>query len=649
MTGDAAIASPDSLPSPTGQTLPQLLARNAGLFGRRDAMREKSFGIWRSWTWADMLQEVGALARGLSELGVQRGDRVVLIGDNRPRLYWSMSALQVLGAVPVPLFPDIAPQELTARLTRVKARFAIVEGQEEVDNLLEATANGSRLAAILFDRPRGMRRYAEPTLHALDDIAARGDAAGRGTAWLEGEIAAGRKSDPAVILFTSGATGEPKPALLSHALLIGAGQALATQAGLSEREQVLAYLPMAWYADHVPSYVQAHIAGYCVSCPESGDTVLNDLREIGPTYFIAPSRLFEKIYREAVARLNDAGWFKRWLLIRFARHAPATRASLSDDPNAIAAAPVGGLLGEVLIRGPLRNALGLARLRAAYALGEALSPSADGFYRMIGADIRRCYGLVEAGGFVSAQVTGAASAGDLGPRLPGMEVKISESGELLLRPPAPFSGYDGEEITDIAEWFATGDAGRIDAAGNVNIVDRISAVGQLANATPFTPGVIEARLNAIPEIAAAMVLGRGRSYCAAILCLDAAALKALAETDGPERHGSGGEFDWLAPGSDLLQARLAELNSSLAGDDAQAVLQIRRFLVMPRDFSAAAGEVTRSRQLRRHVVEENLADLIEALYAETPGAVPWRGVAGHEEARGEGPDRLEIRDVPGVG
>lgn len=648
MTEDAHHASPGNLPSQSGETLPQLLARNAGLFGRRDAMREKSFGIWRSWTWAEMLQEVGALARGLSELGVKRGDRVVLIGDNRPRLYWSMSALQVLGAVPVPLFPDIAAAELAARLTRVKARFAIVEGQEEVDKLLEATENGSRLAAILFDRPRGMRRYGEPTLYALDDIVAEGGAAAAGTSWLEGEIAAGRKSDPAVILFTSGATGEPKPALLSHALLIGAGQALAAEAGLSEREQVLAYLPMAWYADHIPSYVQAHIAGYCVSCPESGDTVLNDLREIGPTYFIAPSRLFEKIYREAMARLNDAGWFKRWLLIRFARHAPPHGAAMPENPNAAPATPAGGLLGEVLIRGPLRNALGLARLRAVYALGEALSPSADGFYRMIGADIRRCYGIVEAGGFVSAQTVGAASAGDLGPPLPGMEVMISEGGELLLRAPAPFSGYDEEENPDIAEWFATGDAGLLDAAGNVNILDRISAVGQLENATPFTPGVIEARLIAVPEIAAAMVLGRGQSYCAAILCLEAAVLKALAETDGPERQG-GGEFGWLASGSDLLQARLTELNSSLAGDDAEAPFQIRRFLLMPRDFSAAAGEVTRSRQLRRHILEANFADLIEALYADAPGSVAWRAASGKEEERGEGPDRLEIRTVPEAG
>ena len=641
MTGNGQKAPPEYLPSSGGETFPQLLIRNATLFAGRDAMREKSFGIWRSWNWRELLQQVSALAHGLSQLGIQRGDRVVLIGDNRPRLYWSMSALQVLGAVPVPLFADISPPEMTARLARVKARFAIVEGQEEVDKLLAAMAGNSSLVAILYDKARGMRRYSESFLHALDDIQERGAAAAAPPAWIEGEIAAGRTDDPAIVLFTSGATGEPKPVLLSHELLIRSGHALATEAGLTERDQVLAYLPLAWYADHIPSFVQAHIAGYCVSCPESGDTVLNDLREIGPTYFIAPSRLFERVYRDAMARMADAGRLKRWLLVLFARHRALSGALPAESKRGVPATRPHGLLGEALIRGPLRNALGLSRMRTIYAVGDALSQSADQFYRMIGIDVRRCYTVLEAGGFVAVQAEGAASGDDLGPPLRGVEIQVNEAGELLIRGPALFLGYDGEDSSGAQQWFASGDAGSIDGSENIVISGRTSALGRLENGTSFAPEFIEARLRTVPEIAEAIVLGRGRVYCAAMLCLETSVMRALAEADGAERQAVG-DYSWLGPGYDLLQSRIEALNLLLAGDGAHAPLQIKRFLVMPREFSVAAGEVTRSRQLRRHKIKEKFAGLIEALYAEAPGFAAWHASAADEA----GPDRLEIRAVP---
>ncbi len=631
----------ESRPS-ASDTFPRLLLQNAASLPGRDAMREKSYGIWRRWNWAEMCEQVHVLAYGLSRLGIARGDRVALIGDNRPRLYWSIAALQALGAVPVPLFPDAYSPELAARLTQVKARFAIVEGQEEVDNLVEAMADNpglvGTLAGILYDRPRGMRRYTQPLLHALDDVMDQGAAAAlEQPSWLTAEIAAGRAEDAAIILFTSGATGEPKPVLLSHDLLIQAGGALAAQDRLSAREEVLAYMPMAWYADHIPSYVQSHITGYCVSCPESGETVLADLREVGPTYFIAPSRLFEKIQRDAMARMADAGWFKRWLFVRFSRQAPPVGAPLA---GAIPDAGTGGILGELLIRGPLRNALGLGRMRTVYTLGEALTQSAERFYRMIGIDIRRCYGVVEAGGFVAAQIDAAPSAEDLGPLLSGMEIKVAEDGELLIRGPAPFPAYDGSDNSDVEEWFASGDTGQLDGAGNLQFIGRTGEVGQLANGDPFSPGAPEARLKAVPEIGEAMVIGRGRAYCVALLCLEASAGRALAEAGTP-KSGGGGEFAWFGQAYDLLHDRLSVLNEALAGDTTSAALQIRRFLVLPREFSVAAGEITRSRQLRRHVIEEKFAALIEALYADTAGSVAWGGE--------DGPELLEIRAVAEAG
>ena len=417
-------------------TFPRLLLEHAATRPDAPALREKAFGLWQTLTWAQLAALVQDLALGLAAAGLKRGEHLVVIGENRPRLYASMLAAQALGAVPVPLYQDAVAAEFVFPLNNAEIAFAVVEDQEQVDKLLELRAQCPQLKRLWFDDPRGLRHYDEPGLASLDDLAAQGRAHGaERPERFAGDVAAGRAGDVASLFFTSGTTGNPKGVMHTHASLID--RALAGQRfdKLTDREEVLAYLPPAWVGQNIFSYAQWLAVGYVVNCPESASTVSIDLKEVGPTYYFAPPRVFEGLLTTVMIRMEDASAPKRWLFDRFMSLARRV------GPRRMDRQPVGLLdriayaLGDALIYGPLRNTLGFSRVRVAYTAGEAIGPDLFSFYRAIGINLKQLYGSTETAVFVCLQPDHEARADTVGVPIDGVEIKLSDSGELLVRSP----------------------------------------------------------------------------------------------------------------------------------------------------------------------------------------------------------------------
>jgi len=601
-------------------TFPKLLAHNAAARGARIAIREKDLGIWQSWSWAEAAAEVRALARGLETLGCGRGDTVAIVGDNRPRLYWTMAAAQALGAIPVPMYQDSVAGELQYVLDHAEARFAIAENQEQVDKLLEIKDRCPRLEAIVYDDPRGLRHYSEPFLHDYAAVTARGrEADAADPSAYDKAVAAGVPDDTAIMLYTSGTTGRPKGVVLSHRNMLVMAYNGCIQDGLSERDVILAYLPMAWVGDHMISYCQSYVAGYCVACPESADTVLNDLWEIGPSFFFAPPRIYENLITTVMIRMEDAGALKRKAFHAFMGLAQRVGSRiLGHEPVGLGDRLLYAL-GDLLVFGPLRNTLGMSRLRLAYTAGEAIGPDLFNFYRSIGLNLKQLYGMTEASVYITAQPDGDIRNDSVGKPSPEVELRVDEKGEVLFRSPGVFREYfKNPEATAESKtadgWVHTGDAGIIDDDGHLKIIDRANDVGRLNDGTLFAPKFIENKLKFFPNINEAIAFGDGRDQVAAIVCVDEAAMG-----DWAERHGVAyASYQDLAA-KDAVQAmvrdHVEQVNRDLAADRQLAGSQIRRFLVLHKAFDADDGELTRTRKIRRRFVTEKYRDLVEALYS----------------------------------
>ncbi|MBL8480903.1 MAG: AMP-binding protein, partial [Rhodocyclaceae bacterium] len=492
-TAEAVRASPSDELS----TFPKLLLHQARTRGDHVAMREKDRGIWQTWTWREVLAEVRALACGLAAQGLQRGTNLAIIGDNRPRLYWSFAAAQILGSVPVPLYQDAVAAEMRFVLDDAEIAHAIVEDQEQVDKLLEVAAEQPRLTHIYYDDPRGLRNYAQDCLMSFDRLQQLGrdyDAANPG--FFDACVAAVEANDVAVMLYTSGTTGKPKGVRQTHAALVAAGMGGAAFDKLGPHDDVLSYLPMAWMGDNLFSYAQAYCAGFTINCPESGDTVMTDMREIGPTYYFAPPRVFENMLTQVMIRMDDAGRVKRAMFHYFMSVAKRCGADILDRKPG-----VGGLdrllyaLGNVCVYAPLRNVLGLARVRVAYTAGAAIGPDLFRFYRSIGINLKQLYGSTETCAYVCMQPDGEIKMDSVGRPAPGVEVKIGPGGEVLVRSRAMFAEYYKRpdataEAMDADGFFRTGDAGFMDADGHLKILDRAKDVGKLADGSMFAPNFL---------------------------------------------------------------------------------------------------------------------------------------------------------------
>ncbi|MEO0999262.1 MAG: AMP-binding protein, partial [Pseudomonadota bacterium] len=517
-------------------SFPKLLSRNAASFGARPAYREKEYGIWQEWSWAEAAEEVRTFALGLLELGLAPGTHVAIIGRNRPQLYMSMIAVQSAGAIPVPLYQDAVAEEMAYVLEHCGAAFAICGDQEQVDKVLEIQDRLPELHQLIYLDPRGMRRYDHGHLHAYDDVRETGHSKLKELGpLLDERIAAAGADDTCVMLYTSGTTGRPKGVVLSNANIILTAEASAKFDRLSERDTILAYLPMAWVGDFIFSVGQAYWCGFCVNCPESAETMQMDLREIGPTYFFAPPRFFEGLLTNVMIRMEDAGPTKRWLFNRFMGVARRVGPAILDGKPVGAADRLAYRLGEILVYAPLKNALGLSQMRVGYTAGEAIGPEIFDFYRALGLNLKQLYGQTEASVFITQQPDGEVRADTVGVASPGVEIRIGENGEVYYRSPGVFREYyknaDSTASTKDAEgWVATGDAGFIEeATGHLRIIDRAKDVGKTASGDLFAPKYVENKLKFYPNILEAVVFGAGRPVCTAFLNLDLTAVGNWAE------------------------------------------------------------------------------------------------------------------------
>jgi len=643
----------DSASDSVLDTFPKLLLANAERYRDAHATREKEFGIWQSWTWHDLSEDVQDLASGLAGLGFERGDKIAIIGDNRPRLYAAMCAAQALGGVPVPMYQDAALNELAFVVEHAEVRFAIVEDQEQVDKLLEIKDGCPRLEVIVYIDPRGIKQYQQAFLHAYADVQASGHAArDKDPAFLGGEIAKGRGADTAIILYTSGTTGTPKGVVLSHEnVLVTAGNAVERD-GLRQDDEVLAYLPMAWVGDNIFSFGQSYVAGFCVNCPESSATVMSDLREVGPTYFFAPPAIYENLLTNVMIRMEDASRFKRNLFHRFLEVAKRVGARMLDGKPVSKKDRLLYALGEILIYGPLKNTLGFSRIRIAYTAGEAIGPDIFDFYRSLGINIKQLYGQTEAAVFVTMQPDGEIKPDTVGTPAPQVEIKIAEDGEVMYRGPGVFQFYyKNPEATAETKtedgWVHTGDAGFFDQDGHLKIIDRAKDVGKLNDGAIFSPKYIENKLKFFPQIKEAVVFGNQRDHVAAFINIDLDAVGNWAEKRNIP-YASYQELSERPEVIGLIQENLQKVNIDLAADSHLSGSQIRRFLVLPKELDADDGELTRTRKIRRSFVAERYGALIDALFSDKQQFSMEVQVVFEDGRTGTISADVELRDVPEV-
>lgn len=633
------------------RSVPALLARNASQYGASAAYREKEYGIWQSWTWAETANEIEALALGLLNLGVNEGDFIAIIGRNRPYLYWSMVAAQSVGAIPVPLYQDAVAEEMAYVLGHCGARFVIAGDQEQVDKVIEVQDDLHQFEHMIYLDPRGLRKYDHTKLHQFSHVQDQGRAAR--DEYIK-ELDARRTKlgydDTCVMLYTSGTTGRPKGVVLSNRNIIETAKASCEFDSLRVDDEVLAYLPMAWVGDFIFSIGQAYWSGFCVNCPESPETMYENLHEIAPTYFFAPPRYFEERITLLTIRMEDAGMLKKKIFSFFMEHGRTVGPKLLDGE------PVGFWdrllysVGNVLVYGPVRNRAGMSRVRLGYTAGEAIGPEIFDFWRSLGINLKQLYGQTEASVFITQQPDGQVRSDTVGIPSPGVEIRIAENGEVFYRSPGVFVEYykNAESTADTKDaegWVATGDAGFIEeATGHLRIIDRAKDVGAMADGAMFAPKYVENKLKFYPNILEAVVFGAGRDRCCAFINIDLTAVGNWAERNNIA-YASYQELAGHPQVMDTVQSHIEEVNASVAQDEMLSGCQIHRFLILHKELDADDGELTRTRKVRRKIIGEKFEDLVAALYDGSPSVYTETEVTYEDGRKGKIKATLEIRDA----
>lgn len=635
-------------------TFPKLLVRNAAEFAARPAMRHKDLGIWQSWSWSETLDIIRAYAVGLSRLGLKRGDTVAIVGSNRPKLYWSILAAQTLGAVPVPVYADAVADELAFVLKHADVRFAAVEDQEQVDKIQSVLERLPNLQWMFYDEPRGLRDYDHARLRSMEDVIADGRKALAADvklgAWLDGEIAATKGSDPSIILYTSGTTGTSKGVVLSGERSIAAATDTVNFDHLDENDVALAYLPLAWVGDHYLNFAQGMVAGFCTACPENAETAMADLREIGPTFYFAPPRTLEALLTRVMIRMEDASPLKRKIFHYFIGVARQYGERILNGQSVPLMGRILYGIGNLLVYGPLKNVLGFSRVRTAYTAGEAIGPDLFAFYRSIGLNLKQLYGQTEAFLYVTCQPDGAIYSDTVGPAAPHVDIRIADNGEVLFRSPGMFTGYfrDDAKTAEVMTpdgYVKTGDAGFFDdKTGQLKIIDRAKDVGKLKDGTLFAPKYIENKLKFFPNIREVVAYGDGRDFVTVMLNIDLTAVGSWAERNNVA-YASYQELAGHPLVYDMLEKNVAEVNRSLAQDKMMAGAQVKRFLVLHKELDADDGELTRTQKVRRGFVAERYAPLIAALYDGSSEADISTEVTFEDGRKGVISARVKIRDM----
>ena len=604
-------------------TFPRLMRMHAQQRPGAPALREKEFGIWQSMSWSALAQLVQSVACGLHQAGLQRGEHIIIVGSNRPRLYATLLAAQSLGAIPVPLYQDAAAAECVFPITNAEVRFCVVEDQEQVDKMLEVREKCPQLTHIYFDDPRGLRKYTDDGLSSLEALIAEGSVfAQQQPQFYAEEVAKAQHTDVAAMFFTSGTTGNPKGVVHTHSSLIDRAEAGAEFDKLTNSEDVLAYMPPAWIGQNIFSYAQWLVCGYVVNCPESAATVTIDLKEIGPTYYFAPPRVFESMLTSVMIRMEDAGSIKRGMFHYFMGVAQKVGPALMDGQSVGFVDRLKYAAGNWLVYGPLRNNLGFSRVRVAYTAGEAIGPDLFTFFRSIGVNIKQLYGSTETAVFVCLQPDNEARADTVGVPCKGVEIKVADNGEILVKSPGLLKGYYKNpeataQVLTADGWYHTSDAGFIDSHGHLKIIDRVKDVGRIVgganDGAMFAPKYVENKLKFFPHIKEVVAYGDQREKVCVMINIDFDAVGNWAERRNLPYAG----YTDLAQKTEvyqLIQECVEKVNADLAQDTLLAGSQVSRFLVLHKELDADDGELTRTNKVRRGFIAEKYKPLVDGLY-----------------------------------
>ena len=600
-------------------TFPHILLENTRKFpAGKIAMREKDFGIWQSYSWQDYLDEVRDFALGLVALGFKKEDKMAIIGDNRPQLYWGLAACQCLGGVPVPLYQDAIHDELAYIVDHSECKFALAEDQEQADKLMHLKEEIPRIEYIIYDDPRGLRNYKYDWLIAFTEVQEMGRKFHReNTDYFMNTVNEVKPDDMSIIAYTSGTTGNPKGVMITHRMIADCSRGFLEWDNLDETENVMAYLPMAWIGDHIFSYGQALTGGFTVNCPESTETTFHDQKEIGPTHIFAPPRIWENILTQIMIKIEDAAWIKQKAFHYFMKVANRVEKKRIANKSVPPVDRILYAIGKILIYAPLLDNLGMRKIKVAYTAGEAIGPEIFEFYRSLGINLKQLYGMTESCAYISMQKDGDIDSESVGPPAPGVEIKISDTGEVMYKSPGNFIGYyknpEATAETMVDGWLLSGDAGYMTKRGHLKIIDRAKDVSKLNDGTMFAPKYIENKLKFSPYIKESVAHGMKRDFVAVFVDIDFGAVANWAE----RRHIGFTSYTDLSQKPeiyDLIYNEIVRVNKSLSEDEQLKNSQIKRYLLLHKELNPDDGEITRTRKVRRRFIAEKYAILIEALY-----------------------------------
>jgi len=597
-------------------TIPKLFLRQCKKYGKNKvAMREKEFGIWRPFTWLDYYENVKHLSLGMASLGLKKGDKVAMMGDNRPEGLWAEIAALCAGGVGVWLFQDCMMEEVKYIIDHSDAKLFVGETQQEVDKTLSIKDACPKLEKIIWDDPKGMRNYHQDFLISVDKVQELGKELDQKDPDLfEKMINEGHGDDICLLFYTSGTTALPKGALLSHWNMLTMGKNLMAVDPCHDTDDFVSYLPFAWIGEQMMSISCGLQIGYTLNFPEEPETAREDIREIGPHVMFAPPRLYEGMTRQVQVKYIDSTWIKR-KAYEFATKVGYKVANLRFEKKPVSWALRSlNWFANVTMQKKLKDHLGMSRLRHAYTGGAAMGPDHFRFFHALGVNLKQIYGQTEIAGISIVHRDGDVKFDTVGTPIPETEVRITEEGEIISKSPSVFQGYyKNEEATKktlVDGWLYSGDRGFIDEDGHLVVFDRSKDVMTLRDGRPFSPQYLETRLKFSPYIREAWVIGDKRAHVSAVMCVDYAVVGKWAD-ERKINYTSYPELSQKPEVYDLVQKQIEEANKDLPGP-----AKIHRFVNLYKVFDADDEELTRTSKLRRSFVENRYRDIVGALYSD---------------------------------
>ncbi len=614
-----APSPPTAVWTPVGTGPQRFLAQAEAQGPEKTALRQKEFGIWREWTWPESVEHVRAVTLGLMRLGARRGDKICTVGDNDRFHFWAYMGLQAAGAVQVGLFTDARPEEMAYVINHSDATFVMAKDQEQCDKMLAIKDDIPNVKRIIYWDDKGLWNYDEPWLMPFDELLALGrELAEQEPNRFLTEVALGDAGDLAMLCYTSGTTGLPKGVMLSHDNILSAINLYQTVDPRLPTDNHVSFMPMSWIAEPILG-IAAHVtAGVVLNFPEEPETVRQNIREIAPEMLFYNSRLWDSLVATVQVQMNDASWINRKLYEAFLPVGYEMADIRFTGDEAGLGLRTRYTLGDWLVFGPLRNQMGLSRVRAAYTAGSALSPDAMRFFHALGINLKQIYGVTEVTGGATLHRDNDIKFASVGQPAPGIDIRTSPEGELQIAGPTVMQGYyknDEATASDIlvepdgTRWFRTGDAGYIDEDGHIIYLDRVKDLLTLANGERFSPQFIEGRLKFSPYIRDVMAVGgETRDFVTALIIIDFENTGQWAEKNRLP-YTTFVDLSQKPQVYDLVRAAVEDVNATLP-----PAARVRRFVLMHKEFDADEAEMTRTRKLRRGFLYDRYSEIIEALY-----------------------------------